>query len=140
MIKTIAAILLSVIALMFWGFGAFDLWATLTGYESYIKDFPAEMIAWVQGFPLWRKIVWGLSVGAGVLGALLFFLRAVAAGHALMAAFVLMIGGFLAYDLPFANGVAMYGRDGLILSSALCLVAFALALSAYSLARRPPRG
>lgn len=137
MIKTVLAVVLGLAGLALWGFSAFDIWATLSGYAPYLESYPPEMIAWMQGFPLWRKLLWGLSIGLGVLGALLLLFRTVFAGHVLTVAFVLMIGGFLAYDLPFANGAEMYGRDGLIGSTVLCLVAFGLAIAAYSLARKP---
>jgi hypothetical protein len=136
MIRRIVAIVVGVLALAFWGFGVLDMFWMLSGDEAYLEGYPAESIAFIQGFPLWRKLVWGASLAAGVAGAALLLLRSRLAGHPLLAAFVLMCAPLVGYDLPFANGAALYGTPGLIGSAVLCALALAFAVAAYLLAKR----
>jgi hypothetical protein len=110
--------------------------ATLTNDEAYLAEFPPEMIAWMQGFPLWRKVVWGLGIGLGLLGGVLLVLRSRLAGPVMLAAVLLMAAAFVIHDLAMANGLEMYGREGVIGSVALIVVASLFAAAGYLLAKR----
>jgi hypothetical protein len=140
MLLRIVAILVGLLALAFYGFSIVDMYWTLTGNEDYLVDYSPEMIAWVQGFPLWRKVIWGASIGFGVLGALLLFLRSVFAGHLLFLAWLLMLGGFVGHDIIMANGLENYGRLGIIASVILIVVALVFSIAGHTLAKRsaPP--
>ncbi len=135
MLKWIAAILVGLLALAFWGYSALDIYWTLSGYELYVSEMPADMIAWVQGFPLWRKILWGATVGVGLIGALLLLFRAGLAAWAMLAAFALMLAGFL-LDLAILQGTEMYGREGLIGSGVLTGITLIFAVLALILVKR----
>lgn len=135
MLKWIAAIMVGLLALGFWGYSVLDIYWMLSGYEPYVSEMPADMIAWVQGFPLWRKMLWGATVGAGLLGALLLLFRAGLAVWAMLAAFAMMLGGFLV-DLAILQGMEMYGRDGLIGSAVLTGITLVFAVLALILVKR----
>jgi hypothetical protein len=137
MIKTIVAVIVGLLALAFWGFSVVDMYWMLTGNEDYLADYPPEMISWVQDFPLWRKVVWGASIAAGVLGALLLFLRSGLAGHLLLLGWMLMAVGFVGHDLLMANGLENYGQTGIIASLGLLGVALVFPVAGYLLAKRP---
>lgn len=113
---------LALLALAFWGFGVFDMWALLSGWPPYVDQYGADMFAWIQGFPIWRKTIWGASLGFGLLGSLLLFARDRLSGPALLTAWLLMAGGF-GYDLAFQDGARNYGQDGLIASGVLVALA-----------------
>ena len=122
--------IVSVAALVWGAFGVFDFYMTSTGNEEYLKDFPTDMIAWIQGFPLWRKIMWALSVGLSALGGVLLVLRIGLASRALWTGAVLMIAGFVFHDLLMADGLKYYGAAGTIASIIIVLVSFGFAMYA----------
>lgn len=127
--------LVAVLSLLFWSYGVFDMWATLTSWPPYEAQYGAELFAWIQGFPLWRKAIWGMSIALGATGSLLMFTRMRLAGYALFAAFLLMAIGF-AYDLTLQDGARQYGQDGLIASGALVAVALLFAVAGFASARK----
>ena len=114
--------IVSIIALLYGVFGGFDFYMTSTGNEKYLKDFPPEMIAWIQDFPLWRTILWGATVAAGVIGPLLMLMRNGLAPTVMWAGVVGMILGFVGHDILMANGVKYYGQMGLIASVVLVVL------------------
>jgi hypothetical protein len=124
-------------ALLFWGYGAFDMWASLTGWPPYVAQYGEEMFAWIQGFPLWRKLAWGASIACGLAAAGLMFLRAKSSGDLMLAAVGLMVLGF-SYDLVFEDGVDKYGRQGLIASCIVMAIASLFAWAAYTSTKPPP--
>ncbi|QGZ93351.1 hypothetical protein [Terricaulis silvestris] len=123
--------ILALLALAFWGFGVFDMWATLTGWPPYVDQYGADMVAWIQGFPVWRQTIWGASLGFGLIGSLLLFTRDRLSGPALLIAWLLFACGF-GYDLAFRDGVRNYGQDGMIASGALVALAAFFAWIGYA--------
>lgn len=127
---------IAVLAVLWGLFGGFDFWMTVTGNETYLKDFPPEMIAWIQGFPMWRALLWAISVASGVAGGVLLLMRSAVAVVAFYVNVGTMLIGFLVHDLLMANGVEMYGSAGLIGSAVICVVSIGFALYAHNAARR----
>jgi len=130
--RRVLGVLIGLLAIAFYGILAVDMWSTLSGNEGYIDDMVAhgmspETIAWIQEFPLWRKAIWGASIGFGVLGALSLLVGARIAGAFLWLAALAMVGGFVGHDLVMANGAEMYGNTGLIASSGIVVFAFIFA-------------
>ena len=59
-------------------FGAYDYTMTRMGNLEYLSQFGAdggEILAWIDGFPMWAQIGWGLGVWMGLLGSVLLLLR-----------------------------------------------------------------
>ncbi len=102
--KMIIFWVMSIFTLIFWAFGGVDMYFTLTGNETYLKDFPPQMIAWIQEFPVWRKMLWGLTVLTGTIGGVLLVLRRALAPSLLWAAAVLMLLAFVGHDILMADG------------------------------------
>jgi hypothetical protein len=125
----------AIVALLFWGYGVFDMWASLTSWPPYVEQYGEEMFAWIQGFPLWRKIVWAGSIACGLAGAVLMFARTKLAGDFMLAAVGLVVVGF-AYDLVFEDGVENYGRQGLIVSVIIIALSSYFAWAAYASSRK----
>jgi hypothetical protein len=126
----------AVVALLFWGYSVFDMWASLTSWPPYVEQYGADMFAWIQGFPLWRKIVWGAGIACGLGGAALMFARTKIAGDFMLAAVGFTVLGF-AYDLVFEDGVLNYGQQGLVASAVIIAIASFFTWAAYASARRP---
>ncbi|MEQ7873842.1 hypothetical protein ABDK56_07530 [Sphingomonas sp. ASV193] len=72
--------LVGALALLWNGFGAWDYAMTRTRGAAYIRDsMPGvdadRVMAYIDGFPLWASIGWGLGVWGGLAGALLLLGR-----------------------------------------------------------------
>lgn len=63
------------LALVFNGFGALDYVMTMAGNEEYLAQYTEEQLAYWEGLPGWRMVVWTVGIGAGVLGTLTYWLR-----------------------------------------------------------------
>lgn len=123
------------LALLWNGFGVYDLYMTLTANPEYLASFPPEMLAMIEAFPEWRRLVWTTSVFLGVIAAILLLLRKPMAERAFWATAALMAVGFFGYDLPFGNGAEAYGTAGMVFSIFLIAVQILLALYARWAAR-----
>lgn len=133
------------LALLWNGFGAFDYVMTRTKGATYVESMMPgtdgdAFMAYVDGFPLWASIGWGLGVWLGLLGAILLLMRhrlAVIALGLSLAGAILGIGYQLINpaDLPGMdsgfNAVAPY----LIIAIALALYLYARSLLAKGLLR-----
>ncbi len=121
----------ALLALAYWGFAIFDMWAVLTAWPPYAEQYGADMFGWIQDFPLWRKAVWGASVGFGVIGSLMMLARVRGAGPVLLLAWLLLAGGF-AYDVALQDGAQNYGQQGLIASAVLTGLAALFAWAGFA--------
>lgn len=117
----------SLFALLWGAFGIFDFYMTKTGDEEYLKDFPPEMIGWIAEFPMWRVLLWGLGVGAGLIGALLLIMRRGVAVPVLWTGVGALLVGFVGHDLLMADGVKHYGTEGIIASIVIIMITVAIA-------------
>ena len=97
---------------LLWGcFGAYDYTMSHMRDVQYIGSSmpgvdPNAALAWMDGFPIYAKIGWGLGVWGGLLGAILLLIRsryAVWAFAASMVGVVLSIGWQLAAAPPLAG-------------------------------------
>ena len=114
--------IVSVVGVIWGGFGVIDYQMTSSGDEEYLKDFPPEMIAWIQDFPAWRQGLWAFSVLAALFGPILLLLRRRFAAPVLIAGATTMIVGFVGHDLLMANGLKYYGAAGTAVSVVIALV------------------
>ncbi|MEM8696735.1 MAG: hypothetical protein AAGE05_12005 [Pseudomonadota bacterium] len=118
------------LALLWNGFGVYDLYMTLTVDPDYLAQFPPEMLAMIEAFPEWRRLLWTTSVFLSVIAAILLLLRKTMAERAFWATAAFMAIGFFGYDLPFGNGMEAYGPFGVIFS--VILIAVQIVFSLYA--------
>jgi hypothetical protein len=121
---------IAVLALLSGLFNVFDFYMTSSGNEAYLKDFPQEMIGWIQGFPLWRYALWGTTVIAGLAGAILMLARNKYAPLLFWVSVATGVFGFVVHDLVMANGLHYYGTLGTVVSVILISVWTGFALYA----------
>lgn len=72
--------IVGVLALLWNGFGAWDYYMTRTKGAAYIESMMPTidgeaMVAYINTFPIWASIGWGLGVWGGLVGSILLLLR-----------------------------------------------------------------
>lgn len=65
----------AIAALVFYVLAALDYVLAKLGIGAYLNLFSAEMVAFLQGLPLWLNIVWAVAVWGGLGGAWLLWRR-----------------------------------------------------------------
>ena len=126
------------IALLWNAFGCYDYLMTRTKGAAYIKSMMPTIdgeafMAYVNAFPIWASVGWGLGVWGGLVGAILLLMRHRWAVPALLASFVGAVLG-LGYQIANPSGIA--GTDGgggaifpyVIIAIALTLFVYARAM------------
>ncbi|HUQ12837.1 MAG TPA: hypothetical protein VM055_00995 [Novosphingobium sp.] len=75
-------------------FGAYDYLMTRTENREYLGQMgdPQALLDWIDSFPLWSQICWGLGVWGSVLGSVLMLVRS---RHAATAFAVSLVGAVL---------------------------------------------
>lgn len=120
----------SVLAVI-WGIsGVIDYYLITTQHPEYLKQLPAEFNDMIASFPLWREIVWLISIVGALLGGLLMLARSAWAVPVLWAVPISMLIGFVGYDLLIANGIEAYGTYGILASTIMIIISLVLALYA----------
>jgi hypothetical protein len=125
------------LSLLWNAFGGYDYLMTRLRNTDYLKSMmpdvdPQTMLSYVDGFPLWASIGWGLGVWLGVAGSLLLLLRS---RHAVLAFGLSLIGAVfgLGYQMmnPMqgAQGFLAYGVPMIIIAVALGLFVYARAMA-----------
>lgn len=78
--------IVGVLATLWNAFGAYDYLMTRTRNMEYLSSMPGvdaeAMLAYIDGYPIWAQIGWGLGVWGGVIGSLLILARSKYAVHA----------------------------------------------------------
>ncbi len=114
-----------------WGIsGVIDYYLVTTKHPEYLAQLPAAFNEMISNFPLWREIVWGISIAGALLGGLLMLARSAWAVPVLWAVPISMLIGFVGYDLLIANGIEAYGTYGIIASTIMIIISLILALYA----------
>jgi hypothetical protein len=130
--------IVGVLSLLWGGFGAYDYLMTRMRNTDYIASAmpgvdPNAALAWVDGFPLYAQIGWGLGVWMGLAGAVLLLMRHRWSVWAYGLSFVGAILGLgyqiaLAPPLPGAEGPMMTVMPYVIIAVALALFLYARAM------------
>jgi hypothetical protein len=107
--------LVTVVAIVWNAFGAYDYFMSKTGGDAYMKKAGMSdgQIAHMHAYPIWMTADWAIGVWGGLLGALLLLARTRYAFHvfvASLAAFVVM----LVYTYGLTDGAKVMGQQGMI--------------------------
>ncbi|WP_309601913.1 hypothetical protein [Sphingomonas sp.] len=122
-------------------FGCFDYFMTRTKGAAYIESMMptidgAAMMAYINNFPIWAAIGWGLGVWAGLVGSILLLVR-----HRWAAAVLglSLIGAVVGIGYQLANPVGIIeisqGVNGMM-PYIIVVVALALFLYARAMQRK----
>ena len=120
-----------IVSLLWNAVGGYDYFMTRTKNMEYLEPmgFDDAAMAYIDGFPIWADIAWGLGVWGAIAGSILLLVRS---RHAVLA-FALSLAGAIASNIyPFISEppVAMQGMVPKIF--ALVIVAIAALLYWYS--------
>ena len=87
----------SILGLIWNAFGGFDYWMTRTRNVDYLAQAgdPQVVLAWIDSFPLWAQICWGLGVWGSIAGSVLLLLRS---RHAVSAFLVSLVAALLSFS------------------------------------------
>lgn len=92
----------SVLGMIWNSFGAYDYTMTRLRSVDYLKSAgdPQAILAWIDGFPVWAQIGWGLGVWGSLAGSLLMLLRS---RHAATAFLISLAGAIVSFAYQYAN-------------------------------------
>lgn len=129
--------IVGLLSLLWNGFGAFDYAMTRTKGADYIRSvMPTidadKMMAYIDGFPIWASIGWGLGVWGALAGSILLLMRNRLAAPAFG---VSLLGAVLGIGYQLATPADIAGMDqgfGAIVPYLVLAIAAAL----YVYARR----
>jgi len=134
--------IVAIVALLWNAFGAYDYLMTRFRDTDYLASMmpgvkPEDMLAWVDSFPLWAQIGWGLGVWGGVAGALLLLARSRWA----VAAFALsLLGMALSFGYQFLGSKPPAGIEGGVNTTIpIVIMIIGLALLLYARAQLAKR-
>ena len=97
--------LIAVVSLLWNAFGAVDYTMTRTRNIAYLKAGmpdadPQSVLAYVDGFPLWVQIGWGMGVWGAIAGSILLLMRSRWAATAFA---VSLMGAMISLGYQFVN-------------------------------------
>lgn len=125
------------LSLLWNAFGAYDYTMTRTRNMDYLSSMPGvnaeEMLAYIDGFPLWAEIGWGFGVWGAILGSILLLMRS---RYAVWSFGVSLIGAVVSFAYQLASSAPAGTQDGMMAVIPWIILAIAAALFAYALAMR----
>lgn len=123
-----------------WGaIGSYDYVMTRMRNTDYLAAMmpgvdPQAVLAWIDGFPIWAQIGWGLGVWGGLAGAILLLARSRWAVPVLA---VSLIGAMFSLGYQLLAAPPLAGAEGAMFDvMPLVIIAIAAALVIYARAMR----
>ncbi|MCB2057218.1 MAG: hypothetical protein KDE30_04805, partial [Novosphingobium sp.] len=85
-------------------FGGFDYWMSRTRNVEYLSQMGdvTEITAWMDRFPLWAQVGYGLGIWGSVAGSVLLLMRS---RHAASAFLVSLVGAVVSFTGQWMNPV-----------------------------------
>lgn len=130
--------IVGVLALLWNAFGCYDYFMTRTRNTDYLASMmpdvdPNATLAWVDSFPIYAQIGWGLGVWAGLAGAVLLLMRS---RWAVWALGLSLLGAVLGLGYQIIAAPPLAGAEGLMWDiMPFVIIAVALALFLYARAQ-----
>lgn len=131
--------IVGILALLWNGWGGYDYIMTKTRDIDYLTAMmpgvdPDAMLAYIDAYPMYAQIGWGLGVWAGVLGSVLLLMRSRYAVWSLAASLVGMALSF-GYMLFLAPPMPGQEQAGLMAYFPVVIVIVGIALFLYARAQ-----
>jgi hypothetical protein len=120
-----------IVSLLWNAMGAVDFTMTQAKPDVWLKAFTPDQVAYIQGFPLWSLVAWGVGTWGSFLGSVLLLARKGLAFHLFAASLVGALFTSL-YSFVLSDGMkAMGGGAGMIAFNAI-IVAISVLLLVYA--------
>lgn len=120
-----------IVSLLWNAMGVTDFTMTQVKPEMWLKAFTPEQVEYIQGFPFWAVVVWGVGTWGSFLGSVLLLARRGVAFHFLAAS---LAGALLTslYSFGLSDGLkVMGGGAGMIAFNAI-IVTISVLLLVYA--------
>jgi hypothetical protein len=113
-----------------------DFTLTETHNASYLGKVTAEQLAYIDGFPVWVIVAWGVAVWGGVLGSALLLFRCRSAVPVFLISIIAVVVTFT-HNYLLTDGMKIMGGPGaLVFSAVIFVIALLLWLYACAMRRR----
>lgn len=128
--------IVGVLALLWNAFGCYDYLMTRTRNTDYLAEMmptvdPNAALAWVDAFPLYAQVGWGLGVWGGLLGAILLLARS---RWAVLVLGLSLLGAILGLGYQLIAAPPLPGMAG-AMADAMPYVIIGVALALFIYAR-----
>lgn len=121
------------VSLLWNAFGGYDYLMTRQRNREYLSQMgvnPDAILGYIDAFPIWAQIAWGLGVWGAVAGSVLLLLRS---RWAVLAFGLSLIGALVSFAYQFAGPPAPAGMgEGAMALVPLLIVAIAAGLFFYA--------
>lgn len=125
--------IVGLLSLLWNAFGAYDYTMTRTRNIDYLSSMPGvdgeEMLAYIDGFPLWAEIGWGFGVWGAILGSILLLMRS---RYAVWSFAVSLAGAAVSFAYQLTSTAPAGTEDGMMAFVPWIILAIALALFLYA--------
>jgi len=127
--------IVGVVSLIWNSFGGYDYLMTRMRNTDYLASAmpgvdPNATLAWIDSFPIYAQIGWGLGVWGGVIGSILLLIRSRWAVHALGLS---LLGAVASLGYQIVGAPPLAGADkGISAIMPFIIIAVALALFLYA--------
>jgi hypothetical protein len=127
----------SVVALLWNGYGGYDYWMSKTQGDAYYRSQGATdaQIAFMHGYPMWMQVVYAIGIWGGVLGAVLLLIRSRYAVHSLAASLAAFVVSLI-YTYFLSDGGKIQGQTGVIMQCVILASCILFAWYAWAMAKR----
>jgi hypothetical protein len=127
----------SVVALLWNGYGGYDYWMSKTAGEAYYRQagMTDAQIAFMNGYPLWMNVVYAVGIWGGVLGAVLLVVRSRFAVHAFVASLAAFLLS-LVYTYGLSGGGKLMSSATVIMQCVVLVGCVFFAWYAWAMAKR----
>jgi len=128
--------IVGILSLLFNAFGCYDYLMTRMRNTEYLakmmpKVDPNAMLAWIDSFPIYAQIGWGLGVWGGLLASILLLMRS---RYAVWAYGVSLLGAVLGLGYQIALAPPLAGADDMM-SKVMPYVIIAICVALFLYAR-----
>ncbi|MGH6728525.1 MAG: hypothetical protein ACREBK_00070 [Sphingomicrobium sp.] len=129
--------IVGIVSLIWNAFGAYDYSMTRMRNTDYLASMmpgvdPNATLAWVDGFPMYAQIGWGLGVWGGLLGSILLLMRS---RYAVWAFALSLLGAVISLGWQIVAAPPLAGAEGMMFD-AMPFVIIAIAAGLYFYANR----
>lgn len=117
-----------IVSLLWNAMGATDFTMTQVKPEVWLKAYTPEQVAYIQGFPLWSVVAWGVGTWGSFLGSVLLLARKGPAFHFFAASLVGALFTTL-YSFGLSDGMKIMGGGvGMVVFNGIILTVSVLLL------------